>query len=115
MPSATWTCPNCGRRVPTRVGECHCGTSRAAAVLAEAARPGPPGGADAEGGWDVKALVIGMALVAVLAVGWLVFRPYRPDPIFPLLGYNMNAPVATPPPPPRRPVPPPRFKLPWWK
>jgi hypothetical protein len=112
MASVTWTCPSCGRRVPTRVGECHCGTSREAAELADAGRPGVA--AREEIGWDVKALVIGMGLVLVLGVAWL-FRPYRPDPIFPILGYNVNAPVATPTPPPPRPVPRPRFKLPWWK
>lgn len=126
MASVTWTCPNCSRRVPNRVDACHCGTTRSQAEqLAAAAPPGAGAGASfesgspavgAELGWDVKGPAVGLLLVAVLAVGWLVFRPFRPDPIYPVLGFVDKAPTPPPPPPaPRRPAPPPLFKLPWWK
>jgi hypothetical protein len=60
---------------------------------------------------DVKVLLAGVALVAVLGLGWLIFGP-RPDPIVPVLGYM----DAVPPPAPKpTPQPSPPFKLPWWK
>ena len=34
MASVTWQCPRCGRRVPNRVDECHCGMGREAALAA---------------------------------------------------------------------------------
>jgi hypothetical protein len=36
--TATWTCP-CGRRVPARITECHCGTTRAQAEAAAVRAP----------------------------------------------------------------------------
>ena len=57
-----------------------------------------------------------LALRRDAAVGWLVFRPYRPDPIVPVLGYvDKGRATTTTPAPSRRPVPAPLFKLPWWK
>jgi hypothetical protein len=125
MASLTWTCPNCKRRVPSRVDACHCGTTRSQAEQLTAASPsgaGPDAAFGYEGpavreelGWDVKGPALGLVLVAVFAAGWLIFRPYRPDPIAPVLGF-VDKP-RTPPPTtiPRRPVPPTLFKLPWWK
>ncbi|MCG6920557.1 MAG: hypothetical protein LJF15_05640 [Acidobacteria bacterium] len=118
----TWQCPACGRRVPMRVSACHCGMTRERAeVMAEAhaaaerpaprpARPGlrtPPAPLPR----DVKALVAGVGLVAVLGLGWLIFGP-RPQPPVPVLGYV----DATPPPVPQpTPTQTPPFMLPWWK
>lgn len=118
----TWQCPTCGRRVPMRVSACHCGMTRERAeVMAEAqaaaerpaprpARPGlrtPPAPLPR----DVKALLAGVGLVAVLGLGWLIFGP-RPQPLVPVLGYM----DATPPPVPEpTPAPTPPFMLPWWK
>ena len=124
MASLTWTCPNCKRRVPTRVDSCHCGTTRAQAELL-AATPAGGGSGDAYGyegedaraelGWDVKGPALGLVLVVVVAAGWIVFRPFHPDPIYPVLGYVDRAPTPPPKPIPSRPIPPPLFKLPWWK
>lgn len=124
MPSLTWTCPNCQRKVPNRVDACHCGTTRGQAELLAASSPAASGSALGYGdpavreelGWDVKGPALGLVLVAVVAVGWLAFRPYHPDPIAPVLGFVEKG--RTPPPtpaPPRPRVPPPLFKLPWWK
>ena len=124
MASLTWTCPNCKRRVPNRVDACHCGTTRSQAeqLAAASAGAGPGAGfghggpaASAELGWDVKGPALGLVLVAVVAAGWLVFRPYRPDTIAPVLGFVDKTPTPKTTPIPRRPVPPPLFKLPWWK
>jgi hypothetical protein len=59
---------------------------------------------------EVRRLIWGTAVVAVAAVGWLVFGP-RPEPIVPVLGF-----VDAGPPPATRPTPPPEppFDLPWW-
>ncbi len=56
-------------------------------------------------------MLAGVALVAVVAVGWLAFGP-GPEPVAPVLGY-----VDPGPPPVPTPVPPPTpaFNLPWWK
>jgi hypothetical protein len=60
---------------------------------------------------DVKALLVGVGLVAMLGLGWFIFGP-RPDPIVPVLGYM----DASPPPAPKpTPQPSPPFALPWWK
>jgi hypothetical protein len=127
MPSLTWTCPNCQRRVPNRVDACHCGTTRGQAEQLAASSPSGAGAGAAFGyggpavreelGWDVKGPALGLVLVVVAAAGWLVFRPYRPDPIVPVLGFvdKGRATATTTPAPSRRPVPPPLFKLPWWK
>jgi hypothetical protein len=91
-----------------------------AAAAAEASRaagrPAPPAalrrpdpGAPLPG--DVKAILAGLALVAVAAVGWLAFGP-RPEPITPVLGYVDSGPPPIPTP---APSPTPAFKLPWWK
>lgn len=60
---------------------------------------------------DVKAFLAGLVLVAVAAVGWLVFGP-RPEPIVPVLGFVDAGPPPVPTP---APSPTPAFKLPWWK
>lgn len=125
MGTHTWQCPACGRRVPLRVSACHCGMTRERATALEEARaeaarpetarlrptapalPTPPAPLPR----DVKALLAGAALVAVLGLGWFFFGP-RPEPIAPVLGYI----DASPPPAPRpAPAPTPAFKLPWWK
>ena len=120
MPSVTWPCPNCGRRVPNRVDQCHCGTTRQDALrqaAQSAAVPSPGSPRTARKGppirlgpltWDLKALLIGLALVALLGLVRL-FWPERPDPILPVLGHV----DATPPPVPK-PTPKPKgWKLPW--
>jgi hypothetical protein len=91
-----------------------------AEAQAEAARPGPSRRPPVGGRLrtppaplprDVKALLGGVAFVAVLGLGWFVFGP-RPEPIAPVLGYM----DAGPPPAPRpTPAPTPAFTLPWWK
>jgi hypothetical protein len=120
MSSVTWSCPNCGRRVPNRVSQCHCGTTREDAVrqAAAGAAVGPPGAPRAARRsppirlgpltWDLKALLIGMALVALLGLVRL-FWPARPEPIVPLLGHIDATPPPTPKPTPR----PKGWKLPW--
>lgn len=120
----TWSCPTCGRRVPRRVGTCHCGTTReraealaaAGAEASRAPRPTsrarrPSRGRGAPLPRDVKAILAGMALVAVAAVGWLAVGP-RPEPVAPVLGFVDPGP---PPAPTPAPPPTPAFKLPWWK
>jgi len=61
---------------------------------------------------DVKALVVGSALVVVAGLGWMVFGPRRPSTTPALLGWVDTGPppVVTP-----KPSPTPPFKLPWWK
>jgi len=122
MATHTWTCPACRRRVPLRVGRCHCGATREQAEAAEAASlaaeriprprarrprfalPPLPG--------DVRALLVASAFVVVAGLGWLVLGPHRPEAIPAVLGHvDAGAPpVPKPTPPPRPP-----FKLPWWK
>ncbi len=120
MSSVTWPCPNCGRRVPNRVSQCHCGTTqedafRQAEVGAtesptgtpRRARKGPPlriGPLT----WDLKALLIGIALVALVGLVRL-FWPGRPEPIVPVLGYVDATPRPLPTPTPKSKG----FKLPW--
>jgi hypothetical protein len=120
MSSVTWPCPNCGRRVPNRVPECHCGTTRedalrqAAAGAAvgpsgtpRAARRGPPirlGPLT----WDLKALLIGLVLVSLLGLVRL-FWPGQPTPVVPLLGHLDIRPSPTPTPTPKGKG----WKLPW--
>jgi hypothetical protein len=123
----TWGCPACGRRVPRRVGTCHCGMTREraeelAAAQAEAVRDEAPRasrrplrrrprGPRAAVPGDVKALLAGMVLVLLAGLGWLAFGP-RPEPIRPVLGIVDPGPPPAPRPTPR---PTPAFKLPWWK
>jgi hypothetical protein len=61
---------------------------------------------------DVKALVVGSALVMVAGLGWMVFGPGRPPSTPAVLGW-----VDPGPPPVPKPTPSPRppLKLPWWK
>jgi hypothetical protein len=61
---------------------------------------------------DVKALVIGSALVMVAGLGWLAFGPRRPSSTPALLGWVDPGP---PPAPRPTPTPTPPLKLPWWK
>jgi hypothetical protein len=61
---------------------------------------------------DVKALLVGGALVMVAGLGWAVFGPRRPPSTPAILGWvDQGAPPAPKPTPPPRPP----FKLPWWK
>ncbi len=123
----TWQCPQCGRRVPNRVDECHCGVRRETALAAPAAeaslRAKPPLGTMATPAvpvppqyrfsWrtlprDVKLLAVGIILVLLSGIGWL-FVPWRPKPIVPLLGWSeptSSRPLPTPP-PRKSPAPPP--------
>ena len=61
---------------------------------------------------DIKALVVGSALVMVAGLGWMVLGPRRPSSTPALLGW-----VDPGPPPVPKPTPTPRppLKLPWWK
>jgi len=59
---------------------------------------------------DVKALLAGVAMVAAIGLGWLIFGP-APPPIVPVLGYMDAGPPTAPTP---TPAPTPPFKLPWW-
>jgi hypothetical protein len=120
MSSATWPCPNCGRRVPNRVSQCHCGTTREDAVrqaevgaavgsreTVRKARRGPPirlGPLT----WDLKALLIGIALVLLLGVVRL-FWPGEPERIVPVLGHVDATPRPGPTPTPKSKG----WKLPW--
>ena len=124
MASHSWTCPTCGRRVPLRAEACHCGMPRARAEeLAAAAAPAerrPPrrtrrsrrAASSPRCPADVKALVVGSALVMVAGLGWMAFGPERPSTTPALLGW-----VDPGPPPVPKPTPSPRppLKLPWWK
>ena len=120
MSSVTWPCPNCGRRVPNRVSQCHCGTTREDALRQAAAgaaisAPGAARPARRARGirlgpltWDLKALLIGLVLVALLGIVRL-FWPSAPDRIVPVLGHvdATPKPVATPTPKSAG------WKLPW--
>ena len=126
MSSVTWPCPNCGRRVPNRVSQCHCGTTREDAErLAAAGGPEPParGGAVPRPrprrfgpplrigplGGDVKALLVAIVIVTVLGIASL-FWPRKPENIVPVLGYaNTRPPTPSPSPTPK----PKGWKLPW--
>ena len=134
----TWQCPQCGRRVPNRVDECHCGVRREAALaapvanasarrgfpLATMATPKVPVPPQYRFSWrglprDLKLLAIGLILVLVGSIAWL-FVPWRPKPVVPLLGWSEPLSSKPPPtPPPRKspePSPSPAAKkgwLPW--
>lgn len=116
MASATWLCPTCRRRVPSRVSQCHCGTTReqAALVAPRALERATPRGPLP---WEVKAAIVGLVVVVLLAVVWL-FLPARPAPIHPVLGFSepvsKPSPVASPtsrPKPGASPSPKSRWKL----
>ena len=121
MSSVTWACPNCGRRVPNRISQCHCGTTREdalrqAAAAGAAATPSPKPRARRTGppirwgalGWDIKALLIGIVVVALLGLVRL-FWPSEPERIVPVLGH-VDAPRSPTPPPTPKPK---GWKLPW--
>jgi predicted RNA-binding Zn-ribbon protein involved in translation (DUF1610 family) len=121
MPPVTWSCPNCGRRVPLRVAQCHCGTTREDAEQAAARVPVLEGGVSRPRSrpsgpplrigpltWDQKALVIAIVVVALLGLVRL-FWPSKPEPLVPVLGYVNPAPTPKP-----KPTPTPQgWKLPW--
>lgn len=135
MASVTWQCPQCGRRVPNRAEECHCGmTRRAALAAAQSAAPGTAASAAGAGAqapslyrfsWralprEIKLMAVGLVVVLLLGLGWLFVVPYRPKPIVPLLGWSEPTSPRkerpTPTPSPRTPgQPAPRKKgwLPW--
>ena len=110
--------------MPLRAETCHCGMPRARAEeLAAAAAPTmrrpprrthrvSPGRFFAALPRDVKALVLGGALVMVAGLGWMAFGARRSPSTPALLGW-----VDSNPPPVPKPTPQPRppFKLPWWK
>lgn len=136
-----WTCPSCGRRVPLRAPECHCGMTRdraleiAAAAPAEASAPARPAGGPgpqpgprmrgdrrgtASEAWsampgDVRALLVGAALALVAGLGWTAFGPARRDTTPAVLGWV--EPGREPAPRPRLPAPSPAppFAMPWWR
>ena len=124
MSTVTWPCPNCGRRVPNRVMQCHCGTTRedasrqaqaASAVAERSVRPRPrragPSLRWGTLGRDIRALVVGIVVVTLLGLLSL-FWPRRPQPLLPLLGHVDATPAPTPKPAPK-PPPKPRSWLPW--
>ncbi len=137
MTSVTWQCPQCGRRVPNRALECHCGMTRGAALAAAASpAPGSAGGAASSGprapvpslyrfSWrglpgEIKLMAVGLVVVLLLGLGWLVLVPWRPKPIVPLLGWSeptsrrnpSPAPLPSPR-PPGQPKPQKKGWLPW--
>ncbi|HSD26417.1 MAG TPA: hypothetical protein VLL75_03890 [Vicinamibacteria bacterium] len=124
MSTVTWPCPNCGRRVPNRVSQCHCGTTRedalrqaeaASAVVERSIRPRPrrtgPSLRWGALGRDIKALLVGIVVVTLLGLLSLLW-PGRPQPLVPLLGHVDATPAPAPTPTPR-PTPRPRSWLPW--
>jgi hypothetical protein len=127
MSNVTWTCARCGRRVPNRVSQCHCGMSREEAeqlAPLPVVRPLPltrprrrSRGLDirwrdvwADLTWDLRALVIGIVVILLAGVGW-VFVPRTEAPIVPVLGVLAPAPSPSPSPTPK---PPAKAKRRWW-
>jgi hypothetical protein len=123
IPTHTWTCPSCGRRVPLRAEACHCGMTRARAEELRAAEPQAAtaprvarGTSDRQAALnamtgDVKLLLAVSALVLVAGLGWLVFGP-RAEPYPSVLGYvDAGPPKSSKATGPQHPP----FKLPWWK
>ncbi len=110
--------------MPLRAEACHCGMPRAraeelaaAAAPAERRPPRPtrqvsPGRLFAALPRDVKALVVGGALVLLGGLGWMAFGPERPSTTPALLGWVDQ---GAPPVPKPTPTPRPPLKLPWWK
>lgn len=135
MASVTWQCPQCGRRVPNRAAECHCGMTREAALAAaHNAAVGPVAGPTPDGptalspyrfSWrglprEVKLMAVGLVLVLLLGLGWLILVPYRPKAIVPLLGWSeptsprKERPLPSPSPKaPGQPAPQKKGWLPW--
>ncbi len=111
MSSVTWACPRCGRRVPNRAPACHCGMTQEQARQQPAPPPRPsaqprprrrgPSWGDVwkDFTWDLKALAIGLVLVAILGLVWLLV-PHKPEPIVPVLGIVVPAPTPNPTPTP---------------
>jgi hypothetical protein len=109
--------------VPLRAETCHCGMPRARADERAAAattdrlaprrtRQISPARLFAALPRDVKALVVGSALVMVAGLGWMVFGPQQPSSTPALLGHVDQGPPPVPKP---TPTPRPPLKLPWWK
>ena len=107
MSSVTWACPRCGRHVPNRAPTCHCGMTQEQARQ-QPAPPAPPSPPTRPRGpgfpwrdtwkdltWDLKALAIGVVLVAILGLAWLLVS-HKPEPIVPVLGIVVPAPTPTP-------------------
>jgi hypothetical protein len=101
MPSVTWLCPRCGRRVPNREALCHCGASREEALAAPAPSapvrrsPRPPLPPSYRFSWralprDLKFLAV---VVVLVVLGGLVTLfaprvPWQSKPVPPLLGWS---------------------------
>jgi len=106
MATTTWECPRCHRRVPLRVGECHCGTPRPQPGATPS--PVPLGGGQASARdvpWAVWAW-LGVIVVATLLGIYWALRPGEPNPIVPVLGHidrgpQSPAPKASPTPRPK--------------
>jgi hypothetical protein len=120
MSSVTWACPNCKRRVPNRVTTCHCGTTRAQADQLEASqeaaakRPAPKAWTPRPRpirrtplGRDVKLLLVGLVVIALLAVVRM-FMPWQPEGVHPVLGFRDVGRPTLPPKPTPEPVGTPR-------
>jgi hypothetical protein len=95
---ASWTCPNCRRRVPRYATTCHCGARRTDAAPADTGAAGPP--LARAGGWRQLPwsmwLALGIAAAAVIALIVLMFLPPEPPPRIPLLGHIDRAPTPVP-------------------
>jgi len=59
--STTWECPQCGRAVPMREPQCHCGVLRSES-------PKAPGADEGASGRFVRA-VLGLVLIAAASYG----------------------------------------------
>jgi hypothetical protein len=133
MTAATWPCPQCGRRVPNRAQECHCGMTRQAALAAAPRGAEGPAPSAAEGAkvpspyrfsWrrlpgEIKLMAIGLVLVLLLGLAFLVLVPHRPTAVVPLLGWSEpRTPRREPSPSPspataKQPAPQKKGWLPW--
>jgi hypothetical protein len=90
---ALWTCPNCGRRVPSYAPACHCGTRRSDAALAapptSASRgrlvPRASTGARVELTREFWLWVAGFVLIVALGATWTLW-PRQRQRMAPLLG-----------------------------
>jgi hypothetical protein len=105
MPApTTWLCPRCGRRVPNRSGECHCGTTRIEAETVIARTPvhtGPRADRFSLRGLprDIKILGGIVVLSAIGGLAWLIV-PHSHTRTVPLLGFVDRLPSPTPMPTP---------------
>lgn len=107
--STTWLCPTCGRRVPNRATECHCGMLQVTALAVvdpsvdppkEKLRIRTPPVRFRTMPKEVRVLGVVFALVILLGVVW-AFVPRKPAPALPLLGTLDRLP--SPPPTPQAP------------